>query len=45
MDESESHGNEALGVNSQSPLSRALQGAANGHGLVVFQPERFGREL
>jgi len=42
MDGPKLHRNEEIGFNPQPPLSRALQGAADGHGSIVFQPERFG---
>jgi len=44
MDEPELHSNEEFGVNPKSPLFRALQGAADGHGPIVFQLECFGRK-
>jgi len=42
MDGPKLHRNEKVGFNPQPPLSRSLQGVADGHGPVVFQLERFG---
>lgn len=44
LDESELQRDEVVGVDTQLPLSGALQGAVDGHGTVVLQPERVGRE-
>jgi len=42
MDGPKLHCNEEIGFDPEPPLSRALQGAPDGHGPVVFQFERFG---
>lgn len=43
MDESELQNYDVFGTRTQPTLSREVQSDVDGHGPVVFQPERFSR--